>query len=649
VHTFKAHQHRTLIRVIFADMAPVDDAIASLKSSESKNISEAAKKYNVNRSTLSKRFRGKTRSTAEGYETQRLLTHKQELVLVEQINRLSEWCLPPTPLMVRAWASDLCGTEPGKNWSAGFRARHKDALDCRYLDTLDLERHKADSEPSYSRYFATLEQKITQYNIKPHNCYNMDEKGFLIGHLQKVRRIFPKALLKTRKLLGTGQDGSRHWITLIATICADGSSLPPALIYKAVSGNLQDTWLQEYNPEEHPCWFASSPNGWTSDELGLSWLRSLFDPQTSDKAKRDWRLLMLDGHGSHCTLDFLEWCHKRRILVAIYPPHSTHRLQPLDVSLFGPLAAHYSQALDAHTRDSLGLSSVSKRDFFTIFYPAFDKAFTEENIRSGWRKTGIEPWDPAQVLKIFDKEAGEALDGSSASTHSESLGSSCLDSPRATRKIRRIVRRSVAADDVRKDRTIRLLGDAYLGASARAKLAEERERGLLRSVDSEQKKRKRGSAFTEQLRENEGLGVLFFSPSKVVRARELAAAQELAKDDEALDRLLRAQDRAQLKAQKELEAQQRREDRAIKAAARKAQKALDKAQRERDKVAKKALRQPRTEPLTSSRRPRGRPPKQKQPKEPAVIAIEPEAEMVPEQPMSRTGRAIKRPRFFDDI
>jgi hypothetical protein len=521
-------------------MAPIDEAIAFLRSSSSKNISEAARRFNVNRSTLSKRFHGKTRSTAKGYHMQQLLSQKQELMLVKQINKLSEWCLPPTPSMVRAWAAALCGTEPGKNWSAAFRARHKDELDCRYLSTIDLERHKSDSESSYRQYFTVLKEKINQYNIQPHNCYNMDEKGFLIGHLQKVKRIFPKALMRTHKLLGTGQDGARHWITLIATICADGSSLPPALIYKAVSGNLQDTWLQDYEPEEHPCWFASSPNGWTSDELGLSWLQSLFDPQTSGKAKRDWRLLILDGHGSHCTLDFLEWCHKRRILVAIYPPHSTHRLQPLDVSLFRPLATYYSQALDAYTRQSLGLSSISKRDFFTIFYPAFDKAFTEENIRSGWRKTGIEPWNPAEVLKIFDKEGGEGSDSSQASAPSESLRSSCLDSPRATRKIRRIVRQGVAADDARKDRTIRLLGDAYLGASARAKLAEEREQGLLKSIDTEKNKRKRGRAFTEQLRADEGLSVLFFSPSKVVKARELVAAQESAKDDEALDRLLQA-------------------------------------------------------------------------------------------------------------
>jgi hypothetical protein len=255
---------------------------------------------------------------------------------------LCEWCLPPTPAMVRTWASLICGSEPGKNWSADFKRRHESILDCRYLNTLDLERHKAESEPSFRQYFSILREKMDHYSIQPQNCYNMDEKGFLIGHLQKVQRIFPKALMKQQKLLGAGQDGSRECITLIATICADGSSLPPALIYKAVSGDLQDTWLQDYIAHERPCWFASSPNGWTSDELGLSWLQSLFDTQTIDKAKRDWRLLILDGHGSHYTLRFLDWCRSNRILVAIFPPHSTHRLQPLDVSLFRPLATYYS-------------------------------------------------------------------------------------------------------------------------------------------------------------------------------------------------------------------------------------------------------------------------------------------------------------------
>jgi hypothetical protein len=250
--------------------------------------------------------------------------------------------------------------------------------------------------------------------------------------------------MKKQKLLGAGQDGSRELITLLATICANGGSLPPALIYKAVSGNLQDTWLQDYDPEEHPCWFASSPNGWTSDELGLSWLQSLFNKETLAKAKRDWRLLILDGYGSHCTLKFQDRCQSNRILIAVFPPHSTHRLQPLDVSLFRPLATNYSQSLGKHTRLPLGLVDISKRDFFRNFYSAFEKTFTEASIRSGWHKTGIEPFDLEQVLKIFRKDE----EGLQASTPSTNNSNSCLDSPSAVRTTRKIVNEEVAHRDV---------------------------------------------------------------------------------------------------------------------------------------------------------------------------------------------------------
>jgi hypothetical protein len=67
----------------------------------------------------------------------------------------------------------------------------------------------------------------------------MEEKGFLIGRLQETQRVFAKYLYKQVKLVGAGQDGSREWITVVATICADGTSLSPTLIYKAVSGNLR--------------------------------------------------------------------------------------------------------------------------------------------------------------------------------------------------------------------------------------------------------------------------------------------------------------------------------------------------------------------------------------------------------------------------
>jgi hypothetical protein len=48
--------------------------------------------------------------------------------------------------------------------------------------------------------------------------------------------------------------------------------------------------------------------------------------------------------------------------------------------------------------DSEGETSMTKRMFYGCFKPAFEKAFSEENIRSAWSKTGLWPYDPNLVL-----------------------------------------------------------------------------------------------------------------------------------------------------------------------------------------------------------------------------------------------------------
>lgn len=84
--------------------------------------------------------------------------------------------------------------------------------------------------------------------------------------------------------------------------------------------------------------------------------------------------------------------------MAVYPPHSTHRLQPLDVSLFALLATYHSQELDQFLYKSQGLCSLTKRDFFRLFWAAWGKAFTISNIESGWKRTGLYHFEPSVVL-----------------------------------------------------------------------------------------------------------------------------------------------------------------------------------------------------------------------------------------------------------
>jgi hypothetical protein len=53
----------------------------------------------------------------------------------------------------------------------------------------------------------------------------------------------------------------------------------------------------------------------------------------------------MDGHGSHVTWDFLKYCIDNNIICLCLPPHSTHKLRPLDVC-FGPLQKRYSEEID---------------------------------------------------------------------------------------------------------------------------------------------------------------------------------------------------------------------------------------------------------------------------------------------------------------
>jgi hypothetical protein len=64
----------------------------------------------------------------------------------------------------------------------------------------------------------------------------MDEKGFLIGVFSKSKRVFSKAKWERREVREALQDGSREFITVLACICADGTSLEPLVTFSGKQG-----------------------------------------------------------------------------------------------------------------------------------------------------------------------------------------------------------------------------------------------------------------------------------------------------------------------------------------------------------------------------------------------------------------------------
>ncbi|THC92492.1 hypothetical protein EYZ11_008030 [Aspergillus tanneri] len=293
--------------------AHIAKAILELQSQERPKYAETVRKYNIDKSTLWRRFKGKTASIqdANSYSRQKL-TSSQEKVLIEHVNKLSNRGIPPTPQMLKNIAEEIAGTTLGVNWASRFRKRHRDRLHSLYLRTIDHQRKAADNSRYFQHFFSLLSEKIEKYNIHPSNVYNFDEKGFQIGLSRSTKRVVTREALRRGKLLGASQDGNREFITLIAAICADYSHLPPALIYKGESNDLQESWLEDFNHSSEVAFFASTENGWSCDALGLHWLQRSCDKLMATSQglihlrKRNFWLLFQDAWNQAFTAKNIE-------------------------------------------------------------------------------------------------------------------------------------------------------------------------------------------------------------------------------------------------------------------------------------------------------------------------------------------------------
>ena len=123
-------------------------------------------------------------------------------------------------------------------------------------------------------------------------------------------------------------------------------------------------------------------------------------------------------------MPFLEYADQNRIILVVLSPHSTHRLQPLDVRLFGLLSTYYSQVIDTILSKSQGLIRLTKRDFWPMFKEAWEKAFCTENIESAQEAVGIHPFNPERVISTVVRRQTPPVEESEPSQKFKTPGSS---------------------------------------------------------------------------------------------------------------------------------------------------------------------------------------------------------------------------------
>lgn len=182
-------------------------------------------------------------------------------------------------------------------------------------------------------------------------------------------------------------------------------------------------------------------------------------------------------------------------------------------------------------QDTQGLCSMSKREFFSIFWQAFQKAMTEKNIKSAFQKTGIAPFDPSVVLGIVELKAVH-LPEPTGTVSRPGSGRSAL-STEDWRVVRRLVKDATSSHDAAK---IKKLENTVISLHTKLAIAKAENNGLRKAVTTEKRRRKRGKGLFEDMREEGDGHALFFSPSKIQLAREKKEAKERKKDEEALQK-----------------------------------------------------------------------------------------------------------------
>ena len=192
--------------------------------------------------------------------------------------------------------------------------------------------------------------------------------------------------VKQRRRPKQAQQGNREWTTVIQAVNSQGWALPPFIIL--AGKNHLGAWFRD-NPMPRDWKLSISENGWTTNYLGLEWIKH-FDQHTRTRTKGVKRLLILDGHESHHSVAFEEYCQNNDIITLCMPAHSSHRLQPLDVSCFSVLKRAYSLYIENLMRRHQ--THIAKEDFLAGFLEAFQAAITSDNIRSGFAKAGLIPF-----------------------------------------------------------------------------------------------------------------------------------------------------------------------------------------------------------------------------------------------------------------
>ncbi|XP_060604840.1 uncharacterized protein LOC132757544 isoform X2 [Ruditapes philippinarum] len=277
---------------------------------------------------------------------------------------------------------------PSYNWYKKFMFRNKHIIEMRTEKPLESSRAKL-TRIGMDEWYCNYKKFMIENALlhKPECIYNADETGFnLASKAGKV--IGPVRSTQNTSVPHVSGGQSKQRITVMFCGCADGSMVPPFLVYpeprprgySALTGGIAGSGI------------AFTKKGWMDSEAYEDFLKHFDKHACKDRPV----VLLIDSVSSHISQGAFEMAKSKGILLYRIIPNATHLMQPLDKGVFGPLKQSWYKVMRAHAREKPGVA-IGKDTFSEKLKEAYLLFYKPLTVVNSFKSSGIYPVDSTKV------------------------------------------------------------------------------------------------------------------------------------------------------------------------------------------------------------------------------------------------------------
>lgn len=364
-------------------------AINSIKSGE-RSIRNASNFFSIPASSISDWMYGKTKKKRHGFDP--YLTREEEYELKAWCFKMQEMAFSITLPVLKNTIQDIVrkrprkhlfkDDRPGQTWWQRFKLRHLEVV-LRMGEGLEAKRCIGLNKVSCLDFYNNLTSVITSNGYEASHIWNVDETGVQAIGRNTTLKVVAK---KGSKNVNVRAADSREWLTVLVCISVIGTFIPHFFILKGKY--LLQNYVQDCGPGTT---MNVQENGWVTNEIFCDWLDHFRRNVPGGVSTNNKHLLILDSHCSHISATALDTCIKMGLDIITIPSHSSHHMQPLDVSCFKPFKQNLQEDKAAMTlqNPNWGNGIMLKSTLAKMAANALDKALKPSNIISGFKATGM--------------------------------------------------------------------------------------------------------------------------------------------------------------------------------------------------------------------------------------------------------------------